>query len=148
VGIFLALAAVLVVYVLLWKAIAGWRLRAVGENPVAARFVGINVPRQIVLSMLISGGLAGLAGMVEISGVRGALTSDFSPSYGFTAIAVALLGGLHPVGVTVAAFFFAFLSAGAEGLQRSVGINSSTVFIVQGLVLVFVIGRRAFLREK
>ena len=147
VGIFVALAAAVVVWVFLWKAAAGWRLRAIGENPIAARFVGINVPRQILLAMCLSGGLAGLAGMVEISGVRGALTSDFSANYGFTAIAVALFGGLQPAGVVVAALFFAFLSAGAEGLQRSVGINSATVYIVQGLVIVFVLGRRAFLRE-
>lgn len=142
-GIFIALVAAFVVYVLLWKTVAGYRIRAVGENPDAARFGGISVPRNIVLAMAISGGLAGLAGMAEVAGVRGYLIDNLSPGYGYTAIAVALLGGLHPAGVTLSAFFFAGLLAGADGLQRSVGVPTATVLIIQGLVLVFVIGRRA-----
>jgi simple sugar transport system permease protein len=81
--------------------------------------------------------------MVEVAGVRGYLIDNLSPGYGYTAIAVALLGGLHPAGVTLAAFFFAALLAGADGLQRSVGVPTATVLIIQGLVLVFVIGRHA-----
>jgi simple sugar transport system permease protein len=142
-GIFIALVAAFVIFLLLWKTVTGYRIRAVGENSDAARFGGINVPRNIVLAMAISGGLAGLAGMVEVAGVRGYLIDNLSPGYGYTAIAVALLGGLHPAGVTLAAFFFAALLAGADGLQRSVGVPTATVLIIQGLVLVFVIGRRA-----
>jgi ABC-type uncharacterized transport system ATPase subunit/ABC-type uncharacterized transport system permease subunit len=147
-GIFIALIAAVVVYVLLWKSVPGFRIRIVGQNPTAANFGGINVKRYIVLAMAISGGLAGLAGMVEVTGVRGYLIPDLSASYGYTAIAVALLGGLHPAGVTLAAFFFGALIVGADGLQRSVGVPTATVLIIQGLVLVFVIGRRALLAEK
>jgi ABC-type uncharacterized transport system ATPase subunit/ABC-type uncharacterized transport system permease subunit len=147
-GIFIALAAAVVVYLLLWKSVPGFRIRIVGQNPTAANFGGINVKRYIVLAMAISGGLAGLAGMVEVSGVRGYLIPDLSASYGYTAIAVALLGGLHPAGVTLAAFFFGSLMVGADGLQRSVGVPTATALIIQGLVLVFVIGRRVLLAKK
>jgi simple sugar transport system permease protein len=147
-GIFLALAAAVVVYLLLWKSVPGFRIRIVGQNPSAANFGGINVKHYIVLAMAISGGLAGLAGMVEVTGVRGYLIPDLSASYGYTAIAVALLGGLHPAGVTLAAFFFGALMVGADGLQRSVGVPTATVLIIEGLVLVFVIGRRALLADK
>ncbi len=148
VGIFIGLIAAVVVYVLLWKLVLGWRLRALGENPVAARFAGIDVRRHIVTAMAISGGLAGIAGMVEMSGVRGTLTADFSNNFGYTAIAVALFGGLHPAAVIVAALFFAFLSAGAAGLQRSTGIPSAMVGIIQGLVLVFVLARRVLVSNR
>ena len=141
-GIFIALAMIVVVYILLWKTVPGFRIRIVGQNPTAARFAGINVKRYIVTAMAISGGLAGLAGMAEVSGVRGYLIPNLSPGYGFTAIAVALLGGLHPVAAALAAFFFASLLVGADGLQRSVGVPSATVQIIQGLVLVFVMARR------
>ena len=147
-GIFIGLLAAVGVYILLWKAVPGFRIRIVGQNPKAARFGGINVKRYIVLAMAISGGLAGLAGMVEVAGVRGYLIPDLSPGYGYTGIAVALLGGLHPAGVTLAAFFFGSLMVGADGLQRSVGVPTATVLIIQGLVLVFVLGRRVLLARK
>ena len=147
-GIFIALAAAAVVYVLLWKTVPGFRIRIVGQNPTAARFGGVNVKRYIVLAMALSGGLAGLAGMTEVAGVRGYLIPNLSLNYGYTAIAVALLGGLHPAGVIVSAFFFASLGVGADGLQRSVGVPTATVLIIQGLVLVFVLGRRVLVGRK
>ena len=81
-------------------------------------------------------------GVVEVAGTRGFLNETFSPGYGYTAIAVALLGGLHPTVVVAASLFFGFLIAGAEGLQRTLGVPSATIFIIEGLVLVFVIARR------
>jgi ABC-type uncharacterized transport system ATPase subunit/ABC-type uncharacterized transport system permease subunit len=147
-GIYIALAAVVVVYIVLWKTVPGFRIRIVGQNPTAARFGGINVNRYVVLAMALSGGLAGLAGMTEVAGVRGYLIPNLSSNYGYTAIAVALLGGLHPAAVTVSAFFFASLTVGADGLQRSVGVPTATVLIIQGLVLVFVLGRRVLVGQK
>jgi ABC-type uncharacterized transport system permease subunit len=147
-GIYIALAAVVVVYIILWKTVPGFRIRIVGQNPLAARFGGVNVNRSVILAMAFSGGLAGLAGMAEVAGVRGCLIPNLSPNYGYTAIAVALLGGLHPAAVTVSAFFFASLMVGADGLQRSVGVPTATVLIIQGLVLLFVLGRRVLLGQK
>lgn len=143
-GILIALLAALVVFVLLWKTVAGYRIRAVGDNPVAARFGGIHVPRSIILAMAISGGLAGIAGMIEVTGVQGYLVEMLSADYGYTGIAVALLGGLHPVGAVLTSLFFGALSAGASGLQRAVGVPTSTTLIIQGLVLMFVLARGAF----
>jgi ABC-type uncharacterized transport system permease subunit/ABC-type multidrug transport system ATPase subunit len=147
-GIYMALAAAIVVYIVLWKTVPGFRIRIVGQNPAAARFGGISVNRYVVLAMALSGGLAGLAGMAEVAGVRGYLIPNLSPNYGYTAIAVALFGGLHPAAVTVSAFFFASLMVGADGLQRSVGVPTATVLIIQGLVLLFVMGRRMFSSTK
>ena len=149
-GILIALLAALVVFILLWKTVLGFRIRAVGDNPTAARFGGINVPRNIILAMAISGGLAGIAGMVEVTGVQGYLVEMLSADYGYTGIAVALLGGLHPAGSALTALFFGALGAGAAGLQRAVGVPTATTLIIQGLVLMFVLGRSAFrfLRRK
>jgi simple sugar transport system permease protein len=147
-GIFIALIAAVVVYILLWKTVPGFRIRIVGQNPTAARFGGINVKRYIVLAMALSGGMAGLAGMAEVAGVRGYLIPNLSLNYGYTAIAVALLGGLHPVGVVLSSLFFASLAVGADGLQRSVGVPTATVLIIQGLVLIFVLGRQVLVGRK
>ncbi len=149
-GILIALLAAVVVFILLWKTVLGFRIRAVGDNPTAARFGGIRVGRNIVLALAISGGLAGIAGMVEVSSVQGYLVEMLSADYGYTGIAVALLGGLHPFGAVLTALFFGALGAGASGLQRAVGVPTATTLIIQGLVLMFVLARgsfRAYLRK-
>ena len=143
-GILIALLAAILVFVLLWKTVVGFRIRAVGDNPTAARFGGIHVGRNIILALAISGGLAGIAGMVEIASVQGYLVEMLSADYGYTGIAVALLGGLHPVGAVLTALFFGALGAGASGLQRAVGVPTATTLIIQGLVLMFVLARGSF----
>ncbi len=145
-GILLALAAAAIMYVLLQKTVLGYRLRAVGRNPKAAHYGGIRVGRTLIGGMFISGGLAGLAGLGEIAGIHYHLLDDFSPGYGFTGIIVALLGNLHPIGVTVAAVLFAALQVGAESMQRTFRIATSLVWILQGLVVLFALGSR-FLRR-
>ncbi|MFQ5914520.1 MAG: ABC transporter permease [Nitrospinota bacterium] len=141
-GILLALAATAVMFVLLRKTVLGYRLRVVGRNPNAARYGGIPVGRTLILGMAISGGLAGLAGMGEISGIHHNLLDEFSPGYGFTGIVVALLGNLHPLGVLMAAVLFAALQVGAESMQRTFRIATSLVWILQGLVVLFALGSR------
>jgi len=141
-GILLALAAAAILYVLLRKTVLGYRLRAVGRNPQAAHYGGIRVGRTLITGMVISGGLAGLAGFGEISGIHHHLLDDFSPGYGFTGIIVALLGNLHPIGVVVAAVLFAALQVGAESMQRTFRIATSLVWILQGLVVIFALGSR------
>jgi simple sugar transport system permease protein len=98
-GILLALLMAVVVFWLLHKTVLGFQIRAVGENERAARVAGINVSRTIVWTMVLSGALAGLAGAAEVAGLQHRLVDEFSPGYGFLAIAVALLGNLEPFGV-------------------------------------------------
>lgn len=138
-GVIVAVIAVFVVYFLLWKLPLGYQMRAVGNNPIAARTNGIKVARNMVLAMVLSGVFAGLAGAIEIMGIHHRLMNGFSSSYGFDAMAVALLGGLHPAGVTVAALFFGALRTGANTMQRTLQVPVSLVNIIQGLVILFVL---------
>ncbi len=139
-GLAIALLAVAATYVALRYTSFGFRLDAVGENPLAARFSGIRDRTMIALSLTISGGLAGLAGAVEIAGVHGRLQDAFAEGTGITAIAVALLARLNPLFIPLTALMFAVLSVGASGLQRQLGIPFPLVHIVEAIViLAFVI---------
>jgi simple sugar transport system permease protein len=112
----------------------------VGEAPRAASVAGrIPVDRTIAGALLWSGGLAGLAGAVEITGVTFALCQNLSPGYGFTAIAVALLARLHPLGVLIAGAGFGALEAGASGMQREAGVPAVAVYVVQAVIIVVVL---------
>lgn len=138
-GLFLALLAAAIIYVFLWRTRMGYELRAVGHNPFAAEYGGINVARQTVLAMTIAGGLAGLAGVIQTLGVqRSFFAPSVMPGYGFTGIAVALLGRNHPVGVVLAALLFGFLEQGAPAMQVSAGVPKAVIFIVQALVIFLV----------
>jgi len=139
-GVLLAIIATIFVYVFLWKTVSGFNIRAVGVNPEAARFSGISVEKNILIAMFISGGLAGLAGVGEVSGLTQRLFDNFSSGYGYQAVAVALLGQTHPVGVVLAGIFFGALRNGTTIMQRALGVPTSLVFIIQGLVILFVVG--------
>ncbi len=145
-GVIIAAVAVEVVYVLLWKLPLGYQMRTVGYNPIAAKTNGIAIQKNMVLAMALSGVFAGLAGGIEIMGMHHRLMSGFSSSYGFDAMAVALLGGLHPIGVTAAALFFGALRVGANTMQRTLQVPVSLVNIIQGLVILFVL-MQALLRN-
>jgi simple sugar transport system permease protein len=145
-GLLIALALVAVLAWLLYRTPAGFRLRLVGINPRAAATLGISVPRTTIAAMLASGGIAGLAGAVQVLGVYGRYYDSFSPGYGYDAIAVALLGALAPVGIAVAALFFGTLGAGAVQLQAVAGISREMVSVVSGLVVAFVAAQPAVLR--
>ncbi|WP_161845906.1 ABC transporter permease [Pseudoflavonifractor sp. 524-17] len=138
-GVIVAAVSVVAVYLLLWKLPLGYQMRAVGNNPIAARTNGIKVARNMVLAMVLSGVFAGLAGAIELMGIHHRLMNGFSSSYGFDAMAVALLGGLHPAGVTVAALFFGALRTGANTMQRTLQVPVSLVNVIQGLVILFVL---------
>ena len=146
-GLILALLLPCAVWILLFRTAAGLRLRAVGSSPDAARYAGVEPPRETVRVLLLSGGLAGLAGAIEIAGVTGRLFENLSPGYGFTAIAVALLARLHPIGVLPAALFFAALASGSGSMQRVAGVPSVTVQIIEGLVIFLSVGF-AFARRR
>ncbi|HEY4332733.1 MAG TPA: ABC transporter permease, partial [Ilumatobacteraceae bacterium] len=131
---------------LLYRTPAGYRLRMVGSNPVAAAANGIAVRRVMVSAMCMSGALAGLAGAIEVLGLYGRYFDSFSPGYGFDAIAVALLGVMNPVGVAASALFFGLLRAGSVLLQARAGISKDLVTVISGLIVAAVAGRVAFER--
>jgi len=136
-GILLALAMAPLVWALLYRTKAGFRLRATGANPTAARFAGIAVDHEITRALLLSGALAGLAGGIEVSGITHRVYEKFSPGYGYTAIAVALVGQRAPLGVVLAAVFFGALEAGSGAVQRNAGVSSVLVIVIQATVVLF-----------
>jgi simple sugar transport system permease protein len=139
-GFFFALAAAALVWFILRKTTFGFRLRVVGENPVAARFAGMSVPKISLATLALSGALAAMAGGLEISGVRHELVfSDADSGYGFTGIAVALLGRLNPMGVIAAALFFGLLRACFFALEIEARVPSVTGLALQGLVIILML---------
>ena len=143
----LALVFAVAVYVLLMKTTVGYRLRAVGAGPEAAKYAGINVPFYMVLSMFLAGALAGLAGTVEVLGVHHRALEDISAGYGFSAIVAALFGRLHPIGVIPASILFGALILGADMMQRAVSIPAAIVMVIQGFIILFVVGSDIFIRR-
>lgn len=146
-GIALLLAGVLA-WMLRHTAV-GFRLRATGAAPEAARIAGrIDTNRTVLLAFLVSGGVAGLAGGVDVSGVTFALYENLSPGWGYTAIAVALLAGLNPWAVVLTGIFFGALQAGAGAMQRDAGIPAAWVGVVEALVILAVLGLDRVRRER
>lgn len=136
-GFLLAAGAALILWYLFTRTVWGFRLRAVGLGPRAAEVSGrIDSARMGATALLCSGALAGLAGGVEVSGVSYALFQNLSPGYGFTGIAVALLGGLHPIGVLFSGIFLGALEAGAGAMQRDAGVPSVAVYVVEAIIIV------------
>jgi len=137
-GLLVALAAAVFVYWFLWKTTWGFELRTVGANPNAARYGGINIGRNIVLAMLLSGALAGLAGAGESLGVTRNMSLGFQAGYGFDSIALALLGGSHPLGVVLASLLFGALRAGGTRMMSTAAIPLEITSIVQSMVIIFI----------
>lgn len=137
-GFFVALLVAFAVWWLLFKTTIGFEIRTVGTNPNAAKYGGIKVTRIFVLTMVISGSLAGLAGTNEVLGVNHFLAGGFSAGYGFDAIALALLGKSHPLGVVLAALLFGTLRNGATRMQSIARIPIDIISIIQALVIVFI----------
>ena len=137
-GFFIALGLAVVMYWLLYKTTFGMEVRMVGANARAARYAGIAVPRTIILTMVISAILCGLAGSIHLLGVDRRMMPSFSPGYGFDAIALALLGNSHPLGVVLSSLLFAFLRGGAARMQVVAGTPVEIIRIIQGLVIVFI----------
>ncbi len=143
-GVLLALVAVLVVWAYLFRTKSGFALRVTGQNAEAARVARFPVARLQMQAMGLSGALCGLAGAVELLGVAGRLDASFSPGWGYTAIPVALLGGLHPVGALVSALFFGALTAGSGNLSRFSGVSSVLIYVIQAAAVLAVVGARAW----
>lgn len=138
-GFALALIAALAVWVINTRTTLGYEMRAVGQNAEAAGFAGIPVTKVILKTALLSGGLAGLAGFSEVSGLKGSLTLDLSPGFGYTGIVVAMLALLHPLGVVVAALFVAAIFVGADSMSRAAGVPSYLADIMLASALLFMV---------
>jgi simple sugar transport system permease protein len=146
-GLFIGIAAAVIVYLLLWRTTTGFRIRAVGQNRDASRYAGISVPRYLMLGLVLSGALAGLAGAVEVTGITHRVVEGFAVGYGFSGIVVALFGRLHPLGAIPSAFLFGALLVGADKMQRTMQIPSATITVLQGLVVIFVVSSDFWVRR-
>ena len=137
-GILIAILAAVAVWWLLFRSTKGFEFRAVGFNPRAARYAGMSIAWSVVLSMVLAGGLGGLAGAAVMLGTSHTLSPGFSPGYGFDGIVVALVGANRPLGVVGAAFLFGALRAGATPMQATTGTPIDIVVIIQALVIMFI----------
>jgi simple sugar transport system permease protein len=146
-GAIVAVVLAVIVYLFLWRTTIGYRIRAVGLNPDASRYSGINVPFNQALSLTLAGGFAGLAGVIEVIGVQHRLLEGLTSGYGFTGIVAALLGGLHPLGLIPASILFGGLLVGGDTMQRAVQVPSSLVMAILGLVVLFVSGSALWSRR-
>ena len=135
-----ALATGVLAYILLTRHIAGFQIRLAGQAPRAARFHGVNPTRLVVMCMGISGALAGLAGLFEAAGPAGQISIDFNTGYGFTAIIVAFLGRLNPLGIVLAGFLMALTYVGGEMASTNLGLPSAAIQVFQGMLLFFLLG--------
>ena len=139
-GLIIALFVAVAAWWVMKFSAVGFRIRAAGVNPFAARSAGlIDVPRVTTVAFIISGAIAGLAGGIEVSGVTFALYENISPGYGYTAIAVALLAGLNPLGVIGTGILFGALETAAGTMQRNVGIPATTASVIEAIVILVVI---------
>jgi ABC-type uncharacterized transport system permease subunit len=147
-GAIFAVVLAFVVYIFLWRTTIGYRIRAVGLNPEASRYAGIRVPVYQALALTLAGGLAGLAGVVEVIGVQHRLLEGITSGYGFSGIVAALFGSLHPLGTIPASYLFGSLLVGADKMQRAMQVPSSLVDVLLGLVVLFVVGSQYYARRR
>jgi len=145
-GFILALVLLVITWYVLSRTATGLRLRAVGLSPHAARFAGIRVERSLLGVALVSGAIAGIAGVSEVAGIQGRLTAGLSPGFGYTGIVVAMLGGLTMPGVLLSALLLGDLNVGTNSAERSLHIPSQMGDVVQGTLLLVVVGLLAMRR--
>lgn len=139
-GFLLAVFIILLLWFVLTRTAFGLRMRAVGLGTEAARFAGIDVDRTMLISALVSGGIAGLAGVSEIAGIHYHLIDAISPGYGYTGIIVATLGTLNPWGVALAAFFIGLIDTGAQTVSRALGVPAYLGDVIQAALLLVTLG--------
>ncbi|MDD2426625.1 MAG: ABC transporter permease [Eubacteriales bacterium] len=144
-GLIILILCLVFYYFYQWKTTKGFEARIVGFNPSAGEYAGINIKAATLRSLFIAGGLAGLGGCVEMLAVQKRLMmTSFSVSYGFTGIAVALLGSLNPIGILISGILFGGLSAGSLSMEVVTDVRSSVALIIQAFVILFIAGRRMF----
>ena len=149
-GFVFAIIMAILVYIFLWRTTIGYRIRAVGLNRHASRYAGMNVKRTMVLSMMLSGGLAGLAGAVEILGLHHRMfePTAVSAGYGFTGIVAALFGKLHPLGIIPSSILFGGLLVGGDKMQRAMQVPQVMITAVLGLIILFVVSTDYLVRKR
>ena len=138
-GVVAAFIAVIFGYILLSRHIMGFNIRLAGQSPRAARFAGVSPVRLVLFCLGLSGALAGMAGLFEIAGPAGQVSIDFNVGYGFTAIIVAFLGRLHPIGILLAGMLMALTYIGGEAAQSSLGLPAAAIQAFQGMLLFFLL---------
>lgn len=153
IGIIIGAVLAVLVWILLWRTTVGYRIRAVGKNPRASRYAGIKVKRYMVLSLMLSGGFAGLAGGIQVLGVRHRMSAEggaiaFTGNAGFNGIVAALFGKLHPLGTIPAAVLFGALLVGGNKLQRTVQVPSALITVLISLVIIFVVSSDLWSRHR
>jgi ABC-type uncharacterized transport system permease subunit len=146
-GLLLAIIIAILFYLGIQYTRWGYEVRVMGQSPSAARYAGMNVTKNIMLVMLISGGIAGIAGMIEVSGITHCLQQGISPGYGYTAIIVAWLSRLNPLAIIMVAFLFGALLVGGFAVQL-VGVSFSITQVLQGTVLFFLLAGEIFINYK
>ncbi|MFL5732090.1 MAG: ABC transporter permease [Chloroflexia bacterium] len=147
-GLLFGLIAAALLFVILRRTWWGYEIRVIGENQRAARYAGIDIVRNILLVMALSGALAGIAGMSEVAGVAHQLQRNLSPGYGYTAIIVAWLARLNPWAIVVVSFLFAGLLVGGDQLQISMGLPAAIAPMLQGTILFFLLGGEVLARYR
>jgi len=147
-GLLFGIIAAIVLFVILRRTVWGYEIRVIGENERAARYAGMNIARNILLVMVLSGGLAGIAGMSEVSGIAHQLQRNLSPGYGYTAIIVAWLAKLNPWVIVLVSFLFAGLLVGGDQLQVSMGLPAAIAPMLQGTILFFLLGGEVLARYR
>lgn len=138
-GFVIAIVVAIALGVMLAKSLKGFEVKVIGTSPKAAQFAGFDAKKMIFFSFLLAGGCAGLAGIIEVAGATGQLRPTVSPGYGFTAIIVAYLGRLNPIGAIVAGLVLALTYLGGEAAQISLGLSDKIARVFQGLILFFVL---------
>lgn len=137
-GIFIALLSVFLFWVLFYKTKLGYELRATGDSPLAAEAAGINNKRNLLTAMFISGALAGIGGACEVMGVQGYFISGMTTGYGFSGIAIAVMGHNEPIGTLASALLFGALNAGASSMNRMTAIPGEFISVLQALIILFI----------
>ncbi|MGA2459877.1 MAG: ABC transporter permease [Candidatus Bathyarchaeia archaeon] len=134
-GIILALLVAVAFYVIIKKTKWGFELLGIGGNQTASYAAGINVPRQIILAAIVSGGIAGLAGVGQVAGIEFHMKTDLSPGYGYTGVVIAMVGGLAPIGVVLASLLMAVVTQGTQAMNRTTGVPWALAEGIQGIIL-------------
>jgi ABC-type uncharacterized transport system permease subunit len=147
-GLIIAIVAALLLWLVLERTKWGYEIRVIGENPNAAKYAGMSLTRNILLVMIVSGGLAGLAGYGQVAGIAHRLQKGIAVGDGFTAITIAWLAKLHPIGVLLVATLMAALFVGGDQITITMGLPAAMAGVLQGLILFFVLGGDIFTRYR
>ncbi len=146
-GIIIAIIMAFILYFVIQKTRWGYEIKVIGESPKASQYAGMNIKKNILIVMFLSGALAGIAGMGEVSGISHRLTHDISTNYGYTAIIIAWLSRLHPIMMVVVSFLFGGLLVGGYSVQMA-GLSTSTALMIQGAILFFILAGDFFTKYK